>query len=447
MPHRYPHSAVLYRKLDRDFPLITHGAGVYLFDDTGKDYLDGSGGAYVASLGHGVREVVDAMTAQLSRVAYVSGLSFTTEAVETLAAEMAALSVGDLDKFLFLTSGTDATEAALKLARQHWVARGQATKHKIIALAPAYHGHTMLSLSAGSRPVYRAMFGDWMLPVVQMAAPYAYRCDCAGAADCPRCTGALLESIIAREGAGSIAAFIGETVGGSSTGASVPRDGYWRTIRDLCTRHDILWIADEVLVGAGRTGSWTAVEPYGAVPDIMTMGKGISGGYAPLSAVVTSERVLAPIAASAGSVLHAQTYTHTPVMCAAGIATVRYIREHGLLARCRAMGTALHAKLAPLRAHPLVGDVRGRGLLAGIELVARKESRTPFARASRVAERVNDAALDAGLVLWPNVGCADGVTGDLVCLAPPFVITDAELDELVRRLRRALDRVAGELPA
>lgn len=447
MPHRYPHSSVLYRKLDRDFPLIVRGEGSTLWDETGKDYLDGSGGAYVANLGHGVTAIADAVAEQMRKVAYVTGVSFTNEAVEILASEMAALSVGDLDKFLFLTSGTDATEAALKLARQHWVEQGRAGKHKIIALFPAYHGHTMLALSAGARPAYRAMFGDWMTPVVQMPAPYAYRCECGGATACPRCTGTLLEEIIAREGADTIAAFIGETIGGSSTGASVPRDGYWRTVREICSRHEVLWIADEILVGAGRTGTWTAVEPYEAVPDIMTMGKGISGGYAPLAAVVTSERILAPIAASSGSMLHAQTYTHTPMICAAGVATVRYIREHDLLARCCTMGASLHTRLAPLASHPLVGDVRGRGLLAGLELVSDTSTRAPFPRARKVVDRVNDAALAEGLVCWPHAGGVDGVNGDVVCLAPPFVVTDAELGEIVARLTRALDVVARDVLA
>ncbi|MBI3790862.1 MAG: aspartate aminotransferase family protein [Gemmatimonadetes bacterium] len=446
MAHRYPESHVLYRKFNRHFPVIVRGKGCTLWDDTGKAYLDGSGGAYVCNLGHGVTAIADAVSAQMREVAYVTGMQFTNPAVEALAAEMAALSVGDLDKFLFLTSGADATEAALKLARQHWVARGRPSKHKILALAPAYHGHTMLALSAGARPAYRAMFGEWMVPVVQVPAPYAYRCACDGAADCPRCTGTILEEVIAREGADSIAVFIGETVGGSSTGASVPRDAYWRTVREICTRHDILWVADEVLVGAGRTGTWTAVEPYGAVPDIMTMGKGISARYAPLAAVVTAERVLAPIAEQGGGVLHAQTYAHTPMMCAAGVATVRYVREHDLLARCRAMGARLHAALAPLRDHPLVGDVRGRGLLAGIELVADRATRAPFPRAQGVADRVADAALAEGLVCWPHAGGADGVNGDVVCLAPPFVVSDAELLEMVARLERALERVAASRP-
>ena len=439
MAYRYPDTAVLYRKLDRIFPKVVRGEGSRLFDESGKDYLDGSGGAYVANLGHGISEIVDQVAEQIRKVAYVSGMAFTNDAVEDLAAELETLTVGDLDKFYFLTSGSDAVEAALKLARQYWVETGKPAKHKIIALTPGYHGNTMLALSASARKHYQVMFKEWLTPVVQVPAPYAYRCDCAGAPACPRCTGRLVEEAIVAEGPETVAAFIGETVGGSSTGAAVPRDEYWRAIRDACSRHGVLWIADEVLCGAGRTGTWTAVEQYGVVPDIMTMGKGISGGYAALAAVVTSERILDPIAKSSGSVIHAQTFTHTPMMCAAGLAAVRYIKKHDLIARCRTMGGRLHQALAPLRSHPLVGDIRGRGLLAGIEFVADRKTKAPYPRKLKVAERVTDAALEAGLVIWPNVGQADGTNGDLVCLAPPFVVTDAEMDEMIARFGRALD--------
>ncbi len=440
MTYRYPETAVLYRKLTRTFPRIVRGQGSRLFDETGKEYLDGSGGAYVANLGHGVAEVVAEVADQIQRVAYVSGLTFTNDAVEALAAELAPLSPGDLDKFMFLTSGSDAVEAALKLARQYWVETGFPGKHKIIALAPGYHGNTMLALAASARKHYQTLFKEWLVPVVQMPAPYRYRCDCGDGADCPRCTGRLLEEVIAREGADSIAVFVGETIGGSSTGASVPRPEYWRTIRDICTRHRILWLADEVLVGSGRTGTWTAVERYGVVPDLLTLGKGISGGYAPLAAVVAPERILDPIARGSGGVLHAQTFTHTPMVCAAGLAAVRYLKRHDLLARCRRMGAVLHERLGPFRDHPLVGDIRGRGLLAGIEFVADRATRAPFPRAAKIAETFTDLAQDEGLVVWPNVGQADGTNGDLVCLAPPFVVTDEELDEMMIRFGRALDR-------
>ncbi|MEZ4456684.1 MAG: aspartate aminotransferase family protein [Gemmatimonadales bacterium] len=447
MAYRYPETAVLYRKLNRSFPRIVRGQGSRLYDQDGKEYLDGSGGAYVANLGHGVSEIVEGVVDQIRRVAYVSGMAFTNDAVEDLATELVPLMPPGLDKFFFLTSGSDAVEAALKLARQYWVDSGRPGKHKILCFAPGYHGNTMLALSASAREHYRKTFAPWLTPVVQLPAPYAYRCRCDGSPQCPRCTGRQLEDYIEREGADSIAVLIGEPVGGSSTGASVPRPEYWRTIREICTRHEILWIADEVLAGAGRTGTWTAVEQYRAVPDILTMGKGISGGYASLAAVATSTAVLAPVAARSGGLIHQQTFTHTPMMCAAGLAAVRYIKQHDLLARCRTMGARLHAGLEAFRDHPLVGDVRGRGLLAGIEFVEDKATRAPFDRARKVAETFTDLAQEGGLVVWPNVGQADGTNGDLVCLAPPFVVTDEELGEMLRRFGAALDatwaRVGG----
>lgn len=441
MPYRYPDTAVFYRRLTRSYPTAVRGEGCYLVDEAGKRYLDGSGGAYVANLGHGVAAVADAVAEQIRRVAYVSGAAFTNQAVEDLAAELAPLLPGDLDKLYFLNSGSDANEAALKLARQYWVERGKPAKHRIVALTPAYHGNTMLALSASAREHYRTIFRDWLVPVIQVPAPYPYRCGCGGASACPRCTGTLLEEVLVREGPDTIAAFIGETVGGSSTGASVPRDSYWRTVREICTRHEVLWIADEVLCGAGRTGTFTAVEPYGAVPDILVLGKGISGGYAPLSAVAAPRRLLDPIAAGSGALLHAQTFSHTPMACAAGLAVVRYLKAHRLVERCREVGAVFQERLRTLAAHPLVGDVRGRGLLAGVELVADRATGAPFPREQRLAERFTEAAQEAGLIVWPNVGQADGTNGDLACLAPPFIITEAEIDDLVRRFAEALDRV------
>jgi adenosylmethionine-8-amino-7-oxononanoate aminotransferase len=440
MTYRYPETAVFYRKLTKAFPKVVRGEGCYLIDAEGKRYLDGSGGAYVANLGHGVPEVADEVAEQIRRVAYVSGAAFTNDAVEGLAAELAPLMPGDLNKLYFLTSGSDAVEAALKLARQYWVEVGRPSKHKIVALSPAYHGNTLLALSVSAREHYRAWFREWLTPVVQMPAPYPYRCECGGAASgCPRCTGTLLDEVISREGADTVAAFIGEAVGGSSTGASVPRDVYWRNVREICTRHQVLWIDDEILVGAGRTGTWTAIEQYGVVPDLLVLGKGISGGYAPLAAVAAPERLLDPLARGSGALQHAQTFSHTPMACAAGLAAVRYLVRHRLVERCREMGPMFRTKLATLAGLTPVGDIRGRGLLAGIEFVADRATKRPFPRDRRFAERFTDAAQAAGLIVWPNVGHADGANGDLVCLAPPFIITEAEMDEMVTLFRTALD--------
>lgn len=436
-PHRYPDSPVFYRSLRRDYPLAVRGEGCWLEDDAGKRYLDAVGGAFVASIGHGVREIGEAMARQAGRIAYVNGTAFTNEGVEGLADRLVARSPG-LGKAYILGSGSEAVEAALKLARQYWIERGRPSKHRVIALTPGYHGNTMLALSASAREHYRTYWREWLVDVRRIPAPYAYRCSCNGAADCPTCTGAALEAAILEEGSDTVAAFIFEPVGGSSTGANVPREGYLRTVREICDRHDVLLVADEVLCGAGRTGAWTAIEQAGVVPDILALGKGISGGYAPVSAVLARDEIVEPIARGLGYLMHAQTFSHHAVTCAAAVATLDYLGQHQLVERCARIAPVFHDKLQRLRDLPAVGDVRGRGLLAGVEFVADKETRAPFPRPAKFAERFTAAAQEAGLIIWPNVGHADGVNGDLAMLAPPFVISEEEIDEIVERFSRAL---------
>jgi hypothetical protein len=438
--HGFPETHVLFRKLTARLPVITRGEGCWLYDDDGNAFLDACGGAFVVNVGHGVGEIADAMAEQARRLAYVSGMAFSNDPVEELAAEMAALTPGDLDRVYPLSSGSDAIEAALKLARQYWLESGKARKHKIIALTPAYHGNTLLALSASAREHYRTIYGDWLVDVVRIPAPYAYRCACGGVPPyCPACSGVALEEAIVREDPETVAAFIAEPVGGSSTGASVPPPDYFRRVRDICDRHDVLFIADEVLVGAGRTGTWSALEPTGVVPDVMVLGKGIAGGYAPLAAVVAPTRIAEVFARGSGALNHAQTFSHHPVLCAAGVATIRYLRTHRLVERCASMAPVFHRRLATLRDLPYVGDVRGRGLLAGVEIVQNKETREPFARGAHVAERLTTAALRAGLVVWPNVGHADGKRGDLLMLAPPFIISEEEIDAIIERLGATLE--------
>jgi adenosylmethionine-8-amino-7-oxononanoate aminotransferase len=439
-------SNVFYRKLTRHYPRIVRGEGCYLVDDAGRRYLDACGGAFVANLGHGVSDIADAIGAQARTLGYVNGTAFTHDPVEALAAEIAALSAGDLELVYPLGSGSEAVEAALKLARQYWVEAGRGAKRKVLTLTPSYHGNTLLALSASARPHYSAFFKDWMVEVLRVPAPYAYRCECRGVPPyCAACSGVAIEAAILEAGPESVAAVIAEPIGGSSTGASVPHQGYWARVREACDRHEVLLIADEVLTGAGRAGTWSALEPYGVVPDIMTLGKGIAGGYVPLSAVVTTRAIGDTLARGSGALAHAQTFSHHPVLCAAGVATLHYLRGHHLIERCADMGRVLHRRLAGLLDLPLVGDVRGRGLLAGIEFVADRETREPLPRSAGFAEAFTQAALDAGLVVWPNVGHADGRNGDLVMLAPPFVVTEDQIDEIValftRALRKAAERV------
>ena len=443
--HRYPDSHVFYRKLGHEYPKIVRGEGCWLIDDRGKRYLDAVGGAYVANLGHSNPEIAEAIAEQARQFGYLSGTMFTHGPVEELAAEIAETLPGDLSKLYFLCSGSEAVEAALKLARQYWIERGRPSKNRIIALAPGYHGSTLLALSASAREAYKAMFRPWLVDVHRIPASYPYRCECGGkSASCPVCSGNVVEEAIAQLGADQVAAFIAEPVGGSSTGASTPRPEYFRRVREICDRHDVLLIADEVLVGVGRTGTWWAMEPYGVAPDIMTLGKGISGGYAALSAIAAPKRIVDAVANGSGAFMHAQTFSHHPVACAAGVATMRYLKEHKLVERCARMGRVLHDRLAPLAQLPHVGDVRGRGLLAGIEFVEDKATRAPFPRAARFAESFADAALDAGLTVWPNVGHADGTNGDLAMVAPPFIVTEQEIDEIAQRFTTALQKaVAG----
>ncbi len=437
-PFHYPDSPVHYRRLTRSYAKIVRGEGCWLFDADGNRYLDGSGGAYVASLGHGSAAVAEAMAAQARRFGYVNGTQFTTEPAEEFAAALTALSPG-LDKAFLLANGGDAVEAALKFARQYWAEAGRPEKTKLVSLEPSYHGNTLLALSAGARASYKKLFHDWLVDFPRAPAPYPYR---STGEDDPALTAEALEKVLLREGPDTVAAFIAEPVGGSSTGASVPPPRYWKRVRQLCDRYQVLFIADEVLCGAGRTGTWSALEPYGVVPDMMVLGKGISGGYVPLSALLAPRRLVDIIARGSGALAHNQTFSHHPVACAAGAAVLRVLKEQNLVARCARLGLMFQEKLKSLMDHPLVGDVRGRGLLAGVEFVADKKTKKPLPRSLRFAEAFADAALDRGLVVWPNYGNVDGESGDLAMLAPPFIITEGELDELVIRFRDALNTVA-----
>jgi hypothetical protein len=425
----YPETAVFFRKLRWDYPRITHGKGSWLFDDADTAYLDACGGAFVSNLGHGVTEIADAIAAQAKKVAYVSGMTLTHDAVERFAEALVKLAPRGLDKVYPLSSGSDAVEAALKLARQYWAELGSPSKDKIVALTPSYHGNTLLALSASAREHYKTLYRGWLVDVVR--AP-AYDADA-------------LEAAIVRANPETVAAFIMEPVGGSSTGALVPPAGYLRRVREICDKYRVLFIADEILVGAGRTGTWSALEPEGVVPDIQVLGKGIAAGFAPLAAVLAPTRIVDAFARGSGALVHAQTFSHHAVSCAAGAATLQYIARHKLVERCAKMGAALHTRLGALRDQPHVTTIRGRGLLAGIEFAEDPSTRAPFPRSAHFAETLTRAALDAQLIVWPNVGHANGTDGDLVMLAPPYTVSDDELDQIVERLGKAITQTVKQI--
>ena len=436
MVHRYPDSAVFYRRLDRSFPLAARAEGSWIVDSTGRRYLDAAGGAVVANLGHDLAEVADAVAEEIRRLGYVNGTQFTTAACEELAAELAEVLPEPLRYVYFLASGSEAIEAAVKLARQVQVERGQPGRWKVVSRVPSYHGNTLAALALSGRESYRDAYGPLLLDFPRIPAPDPYR-----QPHSPGTTGEALESELQRQGPESVAAFLAEPIGGSSSGAVVPSRSYWHRIAETCQRHGLLWIADEVMCGMGRTGRWFAFEHFGVVPDILVLGKGLNAGALPLSAVVATRQVVETIAAGSGAFRHAQTYSHQPAMCAAGLAVVRRLKRDRLVERAAELEDPLFASLARLKRHRHVGDVRGRGLLAAVELVADRDSRAPFPRAERVAERLAAAAFDEGLIVWPNAGNVDGSRGDLVMVAPPLTASEEELVEIGRRLERALERV------
>lgn len=429
----WPDGNVLLRNLHRSYPVVSHGHGVYLFDTDGRRWLDGSGGAFVASVGHGNREIADAIHAQLLRVGYVNGTHFTSQPTEELARRLCERMPGERRRAFFLSSGSEAVEAAIKFARQLWFERGELQRTKVVARIPSYHGNTLYALSASGRQHYKTVYGPLLSSVLTVSSPYPYRSgldnyERDGAAH----YAAEFEALVLREGPETIGAFIAEPVIGSSAGAAVPPPGYFEAIGEVCRRHGILMIADEVLCGCGRTGTFYASEQLGLDPDILVMGKGISGGYAPLSCVLVRERHVNEMRAGSGGFMHAQTWMQAPCMTAAGIAVLDLFDRDDILANVRARSEQL---LGALRERvlllPHVGAVQGIGLLAGIELVADKDTRAPFARSEKLVERVLSVLFERGLVLWSNVGQADNKNGDLLMVAPPLTITGAEVDELV----------------
>jgi adenosylmethionine-8-amino-7-oxononanoate aminotransferase len=437
--YRYPKGYVLYRDLHRSLPLVTHGRGAYLFDGEGKKYLDGSGGAAVVNIGHGVQEIARALSSQAQKTAYLSGLQFTHFPVEKLAEKVAQFLPFPDGKILFLASGSEAIEAAVKLARQYWVESGKPKKSHLISLSPSYHGNTLAALSLSARKHYREAFRPLLLKSTKIPAAYCYRCPWdLSAPDCRVKCAWELEKAIYLLGRENVAAFVAEVIGGSSTGASVPPKEYWKVIRKICRRNDVFLIADEIMTGAGRTGRWLACHHFDLIPDIVVLGKGLTSGYFPLSAVAANKSLLAPILERGKSFLHAQTFAHHPVGCAAALATLTYIQKRSLIDRCANMGEKLLAELRSLLSHPHVGEIRGKGLLIGVEFVADKKTKQPFPRATKYVEQFVARALELGLVLWPNIGHADGTNGDLVMVAPPFIITHKDIGLIVERLERTL---------
>jgi len=435
-------SRLLHRQLRGNYPLAASAAGCWITDAAGRKYLDASGGAAVSCLGHGHPDVIAAMHAQIDRIAYAHTSFFSTEVAEQLADALIATAPAGISHVYLVSGGSEAVEAALKLARQYFVEKGEPRRSRFIARRNSYHGNTLGALAVGGNAWRRRQFAPLLIDVEHVAPTYAYRDQRAD--ETVEQYGARLaqefEDTVERVGGENVIAFVAETVGGATSGALTPPTGYFKRIREICNRHGILLILDEVMCGMGRTGTLHACEQEGVAPDLMAIAKGLGGGYQPVGAVLIGQRVIDAIAAGTGFFQHGHTYIGHPVACAAALAVQRVLARDGLVERCAVQGRRLREALdEAFREHPYVGDLRGRGLFQAIELVADRGTKAPFDPALKVNARIKKAAMELGLMTYPMGGTIDGARGDHVLLAPPFIVSDDELDLVIERLVAAVD--------
>jgi len=437
-------SHVFSRALGRDLPLAVRAEGCRIWDSDGRAYLDAAGGALVVNLGHGDPEVLRAMAEQASQISYAHGTQFTTETLEAYADEVAPLLPFEDARIYPVSGGSEAIETALKLARAYHLARGDDGRHKVIARWGSYHGNTRGALDASGREPLRRPYTPWLGQALHVPAVYEYRCPNPSHPDrCGAWHAEGLDELIRNEDPGTVACFVAEPVGGATLGASVPPDDYWPAVQEVCRSNGVLLVADEVMTGFGRTGTWFGCDHWAVRPDVLVAAKGASSGYWPFGFAACSGAVFEAIAGS-GSFVHGFTYSHSAVGAAVALAVLHRLRDGDLVEASRTKGERLLKELtAALQDHPHVGDVRGLGLMAGIELVADRDSRRPFDRTERATERVVAAAKDRGLLLYSSTGCADGTNGDLVMLGPPFVMTEEELDEAVALAGESIAAVLG----
>ncbi|VFR96218.1 Adenosylmethionine-8-amino-7-oxononanoate aminotransferase [plant metagenome] len=433
---------VFHRSLRHTPPTAVRGDGVWLFDSNGRAYLDGSGGAAVSCLGHNHPEVRAAMHAQIDALAYAHTGFFTTEVAEQLAERLVAEAPAGTSHAYFVSGGSEAIEAALKMARQYAVEIGQPQRQYLVARRQSYHGNTLGALAVGGNAWRRAQFAPLLVDVTHVSPCYEYRDRHEGesVAQYVDRLGQELEDTFQRLGPDKVLAFVAEPVVGATLGAVPAVQGYFRRMREVCDRHGVLLIADEVMCGMGRSGTRYAIEQEGITPDLIAIAKGLGGGYQPIGAVMAQGHIVDAMARGSGFFQHGHTYLGHATACAAALAVQEIIARDDLLARVRRQGEGLMARLqARLGEHPNVGDLRGRGLFQGVELVADRATRATFDPARQLHARVKRAAMARGLMCYPMGGTIDGQQGDHILLAPPFIISDDELDQLVDRLAGAID--------
>jgi len=439
---------IFHRQLNHQYPVAVSGDGIFIRDADGKEYIDASGGAAVSCLGHGHPDVIAAMKAQLDKLEYAHSSFFTTEAAEKLADNLIQYAPKGIERVLFVSSGSEAIEASLKLARQYFVERGEPQRKYVVARRQSYHGITLGALAAGGRPAAKEMFAPLLIDVHHVSPVYEYRDKRPDETteDYGERLGNELEKEFERLGRKNVIAFVAETMVGATLGAVPPVPGYFKRVREICDRHGILLILDEVMCGMGRTGTLHACEQEGISPDLMTIAKGIGGGFAPLGAMLVGGKIFDAVAKGSGAFKHGHTYMGHPLACAAGLAVQTVIRRDNLLANVRAQGAFLQRRLKErFGNHLFVGDVRGRGLFCGVELVADRASKEPFDPKLNMNARVKREALARGLMVYPMGGTADGKRGDHILLAPPFIVDAAAADTIVDRLGEAVDSATNSI--
>ncbi|MBV7503605.1 aspartate aminotransferase family protein [Achromobacter sp. ACM05] len=438
---------ILHRSLRHTPPVAVRGQGVWIHDSAGRAYLDGSGGAAVSCLGHNHPDVQAALHAQIDALAYAHTSFFTTEVAEKLAARLVADAPAGTSHAYFVSGGSEAVEAALKMARQYFVEIGQPQRRHIIARRQSYHGNTLGALAVGGNAWRRAQFAPLLIEVEHVSPCYAYRDQRSDetAEQYGERLAEELDAAILRLGPDSVMAFVAEPVVGATSGAVTAVPGYFRRIREVCDRHGVLFIADEVMCGMGRTGTLYAVEQEGVTPDLITIAKGLGGGYQPIGAVMAQQHIVQAMQQGSGFFQHGHTYLGHALACAASLAVQDVIRRDGLLERVRVQGAGLAQRLqAALGEHPHVGDIRGRGLFMGVELVQDRATKQPFDPELTLHARIKREAMGRGLMVYPMGGTLDGRQGDHVLLAPPFIISDDELDQLTERLTGAIDAAIAQ---
>nr|PZN81994.1 MAG: aspartate aminotransferase family protein [Pseudomonadota bacterium] len=440
---------ILHRRIHGDLPIAVGGRGIEIFDSNGKAYIDASSGAAVSCLGHGHPAVTEAIKAQLDRLAYAHTSFFTTDVAERLADHLIEHAPAGLSHVYFVSGGSEAIEAALKMARQYFVERGQPQRRHFIARRQSYHGNTLGALAVGGNLWRRQQFAPMLFESHHVSPPYAYRelqegetLEAYG-----QRLAAELESTLQRLGPETVIAFVAETVGGATQGCTTAPPGYFRQVREICNRYGVLLILDEVMCGMGRTGTLYACEQEGIAPDLIAIAKGLGAGYQPIGAVLLSEEIYAAFRDGSGFFQHGHTYMGHPVACAAALAVQETIQRENLLDNVRQQGERLERRLRERFAnHHHVGDIRGRGLFWAVEYVRDRSTKAPFDPALAVHARVKQEAMARGLACYAMPGTIDGKYGDHNMLAPPFIVTSRDIDEIVDRFGDAVDAALQSLP-